>query len=99
MKKTFLFLSSILLSCSTGFIVLSLGSRNKRRILIYCLASSIMFSLEYLFLNALEGVIINAIGIIRAIWFFIYDKKGKPIPLYPLITLIVLFIITWQQWT
>jgi hypothetical protein len=53
-----------------------------------------MFALQYFFLGAVEGLIINGIGIIRAIWFFIYDKKSKPIPLYPLIILIVLFLLT-----
>ncbi|MBR3890582.1 MAG: YgjV family protein [Bacilli bacterium] len=86
-------LSQIFVLLGIVFIILSLWSRDKQKILIFCLISSVMFALQYFFLNALEGVVINALGILRAIWFFIYDKKEKPIPLYPLIILIVLFAI------
>lgn len=87
-------LSQIFVVLGIAFIVLSLWSRNKRTILIFCLVSSLMFALQYLFLNAIEGVVINALGILRGIWFFIYDKKEKPIPVYPLIILISLFLIS-----
>lgn len=86
-------LSQIFVVLGMLFVALSLKSRNKNQILLYCLISSVMFVIQYLFLNALEGMFINALGVVRAVWFFIYDKKGKPIPTYPLIVLIALFLL------
>ena len=60
---------------------------------MYSIISSIFFSLQYFFLTAWEGMIINAIGIIRATWFFIYNKRNKEIPIYAMISLIASYFV------
>ena len=74
--------------------VLFLGStyliKNKKIILFLTIMMSIFYGLQYLFLNAITGVFMNIVSIIRSIWFYINAKNKKK---NSIIVLIVLFII------
>ena len=85
--------SQISVFIAVFLIGLSLMSKNKKYILMYSIISSIFFSLQYFFLTAWEGMIINAIGILRAMCFFIYNRKEKDIPIYVMTSLIIIYFI------
>ena len=82
------------------FLALTYISKDKNRILVFCVISSIMYATQYLLLDAYTGMIVNMISVVRAIWFFINNKVKKENSLYSLILLEMLFlassIITWN---
>jgi hypothetical protein len=53
-----------------------------------------------LFLKAFTGMIVNAVGIIRAVWFYINNQKNKNNSIFSLILISSLFLIstilTWD---
>ena len=64
--------------------------KDKRIILLLSILVAIFYGLEYLFLGALTGLLMNIVSVIRNIWFYINAKKKKK---NSIIVLIVLFII------
>lgn len=77
------------------FAVILLGStyliKDKRVILLLSIMFCTFYGLQYLLLNAMTGLLMNAVSIIRNIWFYINAKKKKK---NSIIVLIVLFVIT-----
>lgn len=74
--------------------------KNKKQILFLCIFSSIMYSLQYFFLYAYTGMIINILGIVRAVCFYTYSRSGKENTLLNLMLLELMFIVgtifTWD---
>ena len=93
-------LSQVSVLLATIFLGFSFLLKNKTKILMLCIMASIMFSLQYLFLDALTGMIINMLGIVRAMYFYIGNKKEKDNSTCFLCILIFLYlictIITWE---
>lgn len=77
--------------------VLFLGStyliKNKKIILFLTIMMSIFYGLQYLFLNAITGVFMNIVSIIRSIWFYINAKKKKKNSIFVLVILLIIIII------
>lgn len=54
--------------------------KNKKRVLIFNLISSILYSLQYLLLNAFSAVITNTVGAVKNYIFYLYEKNKKDVP-------------------
>lgn len=85
-------------------LALSCCTKNRLLILVFALLNSVFYGLQYLFLKEYSGAVLNFIGIVRAIWFFINDKL-KVKKKYTLISLIVCLallvageIYTFNKW-
>lgn len=74
--------------------------KNKKQILFLCIFSSTMYALQYFLLCAYTGTIINILGIVRAVWFYLTKKQGRENTLTSLIILDLMFvlgtIVTWD---
>ena len=74
--------------------------KDKKKILVLCVISSILYGLQYLFLKAFTGMIVNFVGIIRAVWFYINNKNNKENSIFSVILICSLFtisaIFTWD---
>lgn len=71
-------------------LIISLQKNSKTKLLLYQSISSLLYALQYLFLNAYTGCFMNLICMIRNIIFNQYPKKRPPV--YWLIITIVLMI-------
>lgn len=71
-------------------LIISLQKNNKTKLLLYQSISSLLYALQYLFLNAYTGCLMNLICMIRNMIFNRYPKKRPPV--YWLIITIVLMI-------
>ncbi len=52
-------------------------TKNKTLILILSITATSLFGLEYAILHIWPGVVINIVGIVRCIWFFVNNKYNK----------------------
>ena len=75
------------------FLACTYLTNNRKAILILCIISTSFFALEYLFLETYTAVLVNIIGIVRAVWFYIDEIKGKQKNYVSLIVLMVISII------
>ena len=73
-----------------AILIISLQKNSKTKLLLYQSISSLLYALQYLFLNAYTGCFMNLICMIRNMIFNQYPKKRPPI--YWLIITIVLMI-------
>ena len=73
-----------------AILIISLQKNSKTKLLLYQSISSLLYALQYLFLNAYTGCFMNLICMIRNIIFNQYPKKRPPV--YWLIITIVLMI-------
>ena len=71
-------------------LIISLQKNSKTKLLLYQSISSLLYALQYLFLNAYTGCFMNLICMIRNMIFNRYPKKRPPV--YWLIITIVLMI-------
>ena len=71
-------------------LIISLQKNSKTKLLLYQSISSLLYALQYLFLNAYTGCFMNLICMIRNMIFNQYPKKRPPV--YWLIITIVLMI-------
>lgn len=51
-------------------------TRGKRKVLILNIVSSCFFCAQFIFLGAYAGVVVNAIGIARCVWFYADKEMG-----------------------
>ena len=73
-----------------AILIISLQKNSKTKLLLYQSISSLLYALQYLFLNAYTGCFMNLICMIRNMIFNRYPKKRPPV--YWLIITIVLMI-------
>ena len=73
------------------FFALSFFTKNKRNILFFNLGSTVCFLIQYIFLNGMGGVLVNCVGIVRCILFYIDDKKQLKNNIWSLVICLVLF--------
>ena len=87
---------AMLFLASTYFI------KSKKWILIFNIPIALFFGIQYVLLGAYTGVAINAVGLIRCVWFYFNDKLGKKKNYISFsvinIMLLVLGIITFKTW-
>lgn len=75
------------------FFALSPQQKNKKRILIFQLISSILYALQYMFLGAFSAVATNLIGAVKNLSFYMYTKKDKDIPIAMLYIYIIIIVV------
>ena len=71
-------------------LIMSFQKNKKDTLLKYQIFSSLLFALQYLFLNAISGCLMNLMSLIRN---FIYKKFNDKIPIIYLILIIICMII------
>ncbi len=87
-------LSQICVLFAVLSLALSCCTKNRVLILILSLLNSIFYGLEFLFLKEYAGAILNFIGTIRSVWFFINDKYKVSKKASILSLVICLFLIS-----
>ena len=101
MNDLFFILAQILAVVAFGLDTLAMQCKKKSGILIMGIASNMTYALEYAFLGAWTGAISLAIGTVRNITYFIFDKKGLKPNIYVLVIFISLLIgagvYTWEN--
>ena len=94
-------LSQICVILALVCMCLSYLTKNKIYILLLCTLSTILYGVQYGLLGAWTGVAINIVGMVRGIWFYFNDKKGKTHDYVSIIvlsvSLIVLGILTYES--
>lgn len=71
------------------FLIISFQKNDKDELLKYQIFSSISFAIQYLLLNAITGVLMNLMSLIRNIIY----KKFKEIPFKYIVLIIIVMII------
>lgn len=94
-------ISQICVVLALASMCLSYLTKNKIYILLLSTFSTLFFGIQYGLLGAWTGVAINSVGIVRGIWFYFNDKKGKTNDYISLIilstALIIVGIATYQS--
>ena len=89
------------------FVVLGLVSlaityflHNKKLILTFSMLNAIFYCLQYILLGAYTGALVNFLGAIRGVVFYVEEHKGKNKSLFTLLMFVVILtvcaIFTWQ---
>jgi hypothetical protein len=87
------FISQILVVLGMIFLGLTYISKDKRAILILCILSCSMYSLQYLLIGANTGMFMTLLGVFRAVYFYFDDKHLKKKNLSSLLVLICSYVI------
>lgn len=58
-------------------LVMSYLAKDKKKIMIFCVFSSLFYGSQYLVLGAISGFTMNIVSIIRNIWFYLNAKANK----------------------
>lgn len=102
MWTTSYILSQVFSACAYIIFPLTFLTRNKKNILLLNILNSVFYLLSYLFLAGYSGVIVNAIGIVRGITFFIvgelYQKKEYYSLTFFVVATIALSIVFYRSW-
>ncbi|MBQ7352234.1 MAG: YgjV family protein [Clostridia bacterium] len=69
--------SQVFVVLATICLALTYLTKNKVFILILSCLNAVFFSFNYFLLDSFTGVLINCIGLIRGIWYFIDEKRNK----------------------
>ena len=76
--------------------------KNKVKILVFNITCSIFFFFHYLFLSANVGMVVESIGIIRGLWFYLDEKFNSKHLLNSLIicllALLIASIFAFSSW-
>lgn len=86
-------ISQVIIFLAVFVTCISYVVRNRKIILIISLINTILFSLGYLFLHAYSAMAICLIGIIRSVWIYIDEEKGKEPSIVSLFTIMVISVL------
>ena len=86
-------LAQISVIIASIFLAITFVTNNRKLILILCIISTAFFALEYLFLGTYTAVLVNIIGIVRAVWFYIDEVRGKKNNYVSLTILLVISVV------
>lgn len=75
------------------FICISIMSKKRGYLLKWQILATIFFSLQYLMLDAYDGLSITIIGLARSIIFYLYHKNNKIISINIFVSLIAGFLL------
>lgn len=82
-----------------GFV--SYQMKTSRGILIFQMATALIFSVHYLLIGALTAAALNLLGAIKCVFYFFRDKRGSKSIVEPIVFIaivIVTSILTWEGW-
>lgn len=68
--------------------------KNRNAILVLTCIISLIYSIQYFLLDSYTGVAINIVAILRCVWFYINNQRGKTKDYISLIICCVIFIIS-----
>ena len=96
-------LSQVLVGISDLFLILSMLSGKKKRVVIFLILSTIFFASHYICLNGWTGASLAGIEIIFLIIMYLLETKGKEkyniyLSICTIILSIILSIVTWAGW-
>ena len=100
MWTTSYILSQVLVFIGVILLAVSYLVKNKIMILILCFSSGICYMLQYFFLGAFAGIIVNLIGLIRVVWLFFdekYNLKDRFVILISLSLMIIIFVVMFYR--
>lgn len=86
-------LSQIFAFIAVIFLGLTYLIKDKKIILVFAILFAACYGIQYLILNAITGLLMNIVSVIRNIWFYINAKNKKKNSILVLISLIVISII------
>ena len=94
--------SQICVVLSVIFLALTYFIKDKKIVLILICLEALTYGLQYVFLHQYTGAILNMSGIIRGIWFYIDEQRGKTQNNYSLaINLLIIYglaVLTYETW-
>jgi len=70
-------LSQIFVIIAVCCYITTFFTKNRKTILIFSSLNCLFYALQYMLLGSQTGLILNILSILRAIWFFINNEKGK----------------------
>lgn len=96
-------LSQILVVVSDIAFILSMLSKNKKRVELFLIISTILFASHYMCLNAWTGAVISIVELVFLIFMYILEIKDKTqyskhLSILTVIITVALSIITWESW-
>lgn len=80
------------LACVNSFFLYQ--TKTKHKMLFLQITYSILMILEFLILKAYSALFVCCIALIRAILFYLYDKKKKNVPIKYVISLVIALLIS-----
>ncbi|MBQ7579554.1 MAG: YgjV family protein [Clostridia bacterium] len=102
MLTTSYIISQVFALFAYTFLAITFFIKNKTKIVVFNIACSLFFIFHYFFLNASVGMIINFIGVIRGIWYYLDDRFNSTHRIYSLLTCVVASlicsIISFSSW-
>lgn len=93
-------LSQICVIVGIGLYALTYLLKTKKSVLIVGLIGVVLNTISFVLLGAYTGAVVNLVAILRSLWFFFEEKKGKRtwVSLTVVLTLIVIAtIFTYQN--
>lgn len=73
--------------------VLSVQFNSKKQVLGFQIAANSLFAFQYLCLNAISAVVMSFVAALRCIVFFVFENKGKKVPIWVLGIFLVLITV------
>ncbi len=94
-------LSQILVIIAIGLYALTFLLKTKKNVLIIGLLGVVLNTISFILLGAYTGALVNVVAIIRSLWFFFEEKKGKRTWISLTIVMILIMfatIFTYKNW-
>ena len=73
--------------------VLSVQFNSKKQVLGFQIAANSLFAFQYLCLNAISAVVMSFVAVLRCVVFFVFENKGKKVPIWVLGIFLVLITV------
>ena len=70
-------LSQILVIIAIGLYAFTFLLKTKKNILIFGLIGVVLNTISFVLLGAYTGAVVNLVAMVRSLWFFIEEKRGK----------------------
>jgi len=88
-----------LVAVVTGFI--SFQMKSSRGLLAFQIATALVFSVHYFLIGAMTATVLNFIGAVKLVCYYIRNKrqsKNPAIPIFFTALIIVTSLLTWDGW-
>ncbi|MBR1890498.1 MAG: YgjV family protein [Clostridia bacterium] len=83
-------------------VAVSFFTKNKKVVLLFVSIGSLGYAVHYLLLGKYAGAVIDALSVLRGVWFYINDRRGKKKDYISLFVCWAVFItggvLTYRSW-